>query len=104
MAVLGEREREREPWKTMGILLLECMVLEISQNLPRPPGLWRLGCSTHPPSPLLADRKLTRIRRIPGAPARGGAQSSRGYMGIMEQQMETTIMGYIGIIGFILGL
>ena len=27
-----------------------------------------------------------------------------GYMGIMENEMETTIMGYIGIIGYILGL
>ena len=25
-----------------------------------------------------------------------------GYMGIMEKKMETTIMGYIGIIGYIL--
>ena len=27
-----------------------------------------------------------------------------GYIGIMENQMETTMMGYIGIIGYILGL
>ena len=27
-----------------------------------------------------------------------------GYIGIMEKKMETTIMGYIGIIGYILGL
>ena len=26
------------------------------------------------------------------------------YIGIMEDNMETTIMGYIGIIGYILGL
>ena len=27
----------------------------------------------------------------------------RAYIGIMEKKMETTIMGYIGIIGHILG-
>ena len=27
-----------------------------------------------------------------------------GYIGIMEKKMETTIMGFIGIIGYMLGL
>ena len=26
----------------------------------------------------------------------------RGYIGVMEKKMETTIMGYVGIIGYIL--
>ena len=30
--------------------------------------------------------------------------SYRGYIGIMEKKMETTIMGFIGIIGYMLGL
>ena len=31
-------------------------------------------------------------------------QTYWGYIGIMENKMETTIMGYIGIIGYILEL
>ena len=27
-----------------------------------------------------------------------------GYIGVMENKMEATIMGYIGIMGYILGL
>ena len=29
---------------------------------------------------------------------------NRAYIGILEKKIETTIMGYIGIIGYILGI
>ena len=44
-----------------------------------------------------------RRRSEPCAQRRSGL-GFRVYMGIMEKKMEITIMGYIGIIGHILGL
>ena len=40
---------------------------------------------------------------MPHLPKETASDFSDGCIGIMENEMETTIMGYMGIIGYILG-